>query len=392
MSHQNEVNSSVAAATILRLSALVALLATAACGGQSADTDPLASIAESVREEERTPAPLAEVWRRQPEEPLTLRPAVGLNNVYLAQGNQLEAWSVTDGSARWAPIVLDSEISAPPVALGQQVVVASRGTGTISPRVLWFANDSTLVSQTPVDTPISEISAVPGTITFIDENGVGRLGGGIDWHTPVDGAVTVELADTHGLTLVTTASGKLLAFDVGSGALRWEYDAGGEITRARIGTDRVYVGAGALGVRALNIANGRVAWQRRLGTAVMGAPGLSGEILWVAGLDATLHAFKASNGTEMSGAVWRLDLSSRNYLDITTFDLWVIVGATYGPWLAVRSPTRHELIQRPTRVVVRQPNTQGRPDLTLAAGSGAAGVAVVNGDGTVVFLQPQRAR
>ncbi len=46
----------------------------------------------------------------------------------------------------------------------------------------------------------------------------------------------------------------------------------------------------------------------------------------------------------------------------------------------------------PVRVAVQEPSATNRPDLTIQAGSGPAGVAVVTSDGTVVFLQPRRAR
>ena len=369
---------------------MVVLLTGAACGGGGLDTDPLASIAAAVNEDMRSPPRLAEAWRRMPERPLTYRPAVGTRNVYLALGNQLAAWDVATGEPRWAPIELDSDISAAPVALGQQVVIASRGRADTPARIWWFASDSTMLAQTPVSDAVNEISAVPGTVLYIDGRGVGRLGSGVEWHTAVDEPVSVDLSAHHGLAFVTTAAGKLLAFDVISGSLRWEHDAGGPITRASVAGDRVYVGGGDLGLFALRATDGHGIWNRRLGTAVLGAPAYAENILWVGALDSKLHAFNAGNGTEIVSLL--VDLSSRNYLDIASFEPWIVVGAHYGPWLAVRGPTRNEQRQTPIQVTVQQPNLPGRPDLSIAPGSGPAGVAVVNGDGTVVFLQPRRSR
>lgn len=388
---KNESSSRSPAAATQRLATLIlALLTATACGGGVPDTDPLASIAEAVSEDMRSTPNLAEAWRRMPETPLTYSPAVGTRTVYLALGSRLAAWDVSNGESRWAPIDLDSDISAAPVALGQEVIVASRGNADTPARIWWFASDGTMVSQTPVSDAVTEISAVPATVLYIDSRGVGRLGGGVEWHTPLDDPVSVELAADHGLALVTTAAGKLLAFDVISGSVRWEYDAGGPITRARVVGDRVYVGGGDLGVFALRSANGRKIWNRALGTAVLGAPGHAQDILWVGALDSKLHAIKASNGTEIVELL--VDLSSRNYLDIASFEPWVVVGAHYGPWLAVRGPTRDDQVQAPTRVTVQQSTLEGRPDLSIPPGSGPAGVAVVNGDGTVIFLQPRRAR
>lgn len=387
-----EVSSRASAAATRVAGVVIALLLSAAwaCGGGNVATDPLASIAESVPEDERAPAPLTEVWRREPATPLTLRPAVGGSNVYLAMEARLAAWSAEDGSTRWAPIDLDSGISAPPAALGQQVVVATRGGSSGAPRMWWFSDTGTLVAQETVDAPVREISAEPGTVMFIDEQGVGRRGGGLAWHEPVEDAATIELGPDLLLAVVTTTDGRVLAFATRDGALRWQYDAGARVSRVRISDQRVFFGTGAGDVLALSDDDGGVVWRRELGTAVLGAPALAQDLLWVAGLDARLRAFNAGNGTEMSP--FNVALSSRNYLDIAAWEPWVIVGATYGPWLAVRAPMRFETTQRATQVSVRQANTPGHPDLALAAGSGPAGVAVVNWDGTVVFLQPQRAR
>ncbi len=375
--------------------ALALVWAASACGGLPPDADPLASMAQAVREDERYPAPLSESWRRVPAGPLTLRPAVGADNVYLAIGNELVAWRVSNGETSWGPVELESDVSAAPAAIGQQIVIATRGNDATGPRVWWFSNDGSLDSQAPVAAPISEISAVPGTVLYIDDRGVGRLRGSSGWHTALDNATTVDLAAEHGLALVTTASGQLLALDVQDGELRWQHDAESEISRAHVSSDRAYIGTAAGDVIAFRIADGRVDWRRTLGTSVVGSPGRAEELLWVAGLDARLNAVNAGNGTQM----YSIALSSRNYLDVATFGQWVVVGARYGPWLAVRGPTRREQGQgtplrrtQPVRVVVQEPPATNRPDLTIPAGSGPAGVAVVISDGTVVFLEPRRAR
>jgi len=378
-----------AAPTALLTAAALALVAPAGCGGTPAETDPLASIAEAVRAEDRAPAPLAEVWRRTPEAPLTFAPAVDEVNVYLALGNRLHAWSALDGTPRFAPIELESEISAAPVATEQQVVVATRGDDDTPPRLWRFGADGTPLSQTPLQSPIREVGAAAGVLVYVDDTGVGRLGA-TEWHTPLEQARTVTLAPEPGLALATTGDGALVALDLASGAVRWQYRDEGEITRARAAGDRVYFGAGMRGIVALRAGDGRETWHRPLGTPVVGAPALVQDLLWVAAFDAKLHAFKASNGTEMEG--YLTALSSRGYLDLASYDPWVVVGPAYGPWVAVRGPTRSERAQRPQQITVRQPGGEGHPDLTVPASSGPAGVAVVNADGTVVFLQPQRAR
>ena len=376
--------------------ATLALLCTATtCGGLSANVDPLASMAQAVREDKRSPPPLSESWRRAPPAPLTLQPAVGINHVYLAIGNQLVAWRVSNGETSWGPVELESDVSAAPAAIGRQVVIATGGNDATGPRIWWYSTDGSLDSQAPVAAPISEISAVPGTLIYLDNLGVGRLDDSNEWHVALDDATAVDLAAEHGLALVATVSGRLLALDVRDGETRWRHDAESKISRAHVSNKRVYIGTADGDIIALNIADGRVAWRRTLGTSVVGAPGGADELLWVAGLDARLNAINAGNGTQM----YSLGLSSRNYLDIATFGQWAVVGARYGPWVAVRGPTRTEQARgnarRPTppiRVVVQETAAANRPDLTIPAGSGPAGVAVVTSDGTVVFLQPRPVR
>jgi outer membrane protein assembly factor BamB len=315
---------------------------------------------------------------------------VGENAVYLAQADRLAAWDVADGRPLWPPVVFDSDISAAPVAVGDQVVVATGGDQSgVGPRVWWLGSDSTLIRQSLVDAPLTELGAAAGTLVYIDESGVGRIGD-TAWHTPVDGVESITLAADHGLALVTSADGAMTAFDVDNGAQRWRYDAGEPITRPALAGDRLFIAAGELGVIAIAVADGRLAWRRPLGTSVQGAPAYAQDLVWVAAFDARLHAFKAGNGTLMGGLT--IELSSRNYLDLVSFDPWVVAGPLYGPWIAVRRPTRVERADLTVRVRVRQPNTVGRPDLEIPAGVGPAGVAVVNGNGSVSFLQPQRSR
>ena len=361
------------------------------CAGLPLDTDPLASMAEVVSEDKRYPAPLTEAWRRTPDDPISFQPAVGTNNVYLVIDNKLVAWSVRTGATLWDSVDFESEISAAPVVIGQQVVIATMGSGAIEPRVWWFSNDGSLRSQEPVAAPISKINGEPGMVVYIDERGVGRLGGVHNWHTPLEKAATVILVAEHQLALITTEDGLLFAFRLNDGKINWQYDAGTQITGACVANDIAYIGTSSGDLIAFNVKDGRIEWQRILGTSVVGSPAQTEEFLWVAGLDARLTALKAKNGTHL----YSVDLSSRNYLDITPFTQWIAVGAHYGPWLAVRGPSRAEEEQgliAPVQIQVQGPPATNQAALSIPAGSGPAGLVVVNGDGMVVFLEPQRAQ
>ncbi len=375
-----------------RLPVALALISTCySCADLPLDTDPLASMAEVVSEDKRYPAPLTEAWRRTPDDPISFQPAVGATNVYLVIDNKLVAWSVRTGATLWDAVDFESEISAPPVVIGQQVVIATMGSGTIEPRVWWFSNDGSLRSQEPVAAPISKINGKPGMVVYIDGRGVGRLGGVHNWHTPLEKPATVILVAEHQLALITTEDGLLFAFRLNDGKINWQYDAGTQITGAYVANDIAYIGTSSGDLIAFNIKDGHIEWQRILGTSVVGSPAQTEEFLWVAGLDARLTVLKAKNGTHL----YSVDLSSRNYLDITPFTQWIAVGAHYGPWLAVRGPSRAEEEQglvAPVQIQVQGPPVTNQAALSIPAGSGPAGLVVVNGDGMVVFLEPQRAQ
>lgn len=361
------------------------------CADLPLDTDPLLSMAEVVSEEKRYPAPLTEAWRRSPDNPISFQPAVGTNNVYLVVDNKLVAWSARTGATLWDAVDFESEISAAPVVIGQQVVIATMGSDSIEPRVWWFSSDGSLGSQEPVGTSISKINGEPGRVVYIDERGVGRLGGVRNWHTTLEKPTTAIVAEEHQVALITTEDGLLLAFQLSDGKIDWQYDAGTKITGAYVANEIAYIGTSGGDLIAFNIEDGHIEWKRILGTSVVGSPAQTEELLWVAGLDARLTALKATNGTHL----YTVDLSSRNYLDITPFTQWIAVGAHYGPWLAVRGPSRAEQEQgqiAPVQIQVQGPPVTNQAALSIPAGSGPAGLAVVNGDGMVVFLQPQRAQ
>jgi outer membrane protein assembly factor BamB len=379
------------------------LIGAAGCGGISPDADPLASIADSVPEEERAPARLAEAWRRVPPAPLTLAPAVGESGVYLAAGNQLLAWRTVDGEDLWR-LPFDSSISAAPLAApAGPIVVATHGGDGVPPRLWWVSTTGDLIGQRPMPQAVLELAAAPrgpseqaapaADVIYRDDGGVGRVGpgeGSAEWYEEVAGLQTIVAAGATDLVLVNTSEGRLLAFAASDGAAQWEYTAQGSgLTRPAVTAERIYVGDDGGRIVALDAGDRAEIWHRNLGVAVIGAPAVTGDLLWVAALDGRLHGYDAGNGTVLHDFA----LSSRNYLDLTDFGPWLIVGARRGPWLAVRAPTRAERSGGLVRVQV--PRNANEPAIELPAAAGPAGVAVVNGPSptsALVFLQPQLPR
>ena len=367
--------------------AALALLGLVACGGPSANTDPLATIAELVAEEDRSPPPLMGVWSRTSESPLTLRPAVGERHVYLAFGNVLEAWRVEDGAFVWRH-ELDSNIAAPPAAIGQQVVVATVGTDAFPPRIVWVSNEGNIVALRDVEEAVRQIEAAPGIVVIADSGSVSRVASA-GWRVELAQIRHIALSVDHSLVYVTLEGRGIVALDLRDGSRRWQYETPGvRLTKPIVNGDFVYVAGTSGYIAALQATTGKKRWTRSLGSIdILGAPAIAGNILWVAGLDAHLFGLKPSNGTVLFVP---LELPSRNYLDMATFGIWTVLGPQYGPWMAVRGPTDSEGSRPPTRISTTPPPTG--IDLELPPASGAAGVAVINGTDTVVFLRPQRPR
>ncbi len=367
--------------------AALTLVGLVACGGPSANTDPLAPIAEAIAEEDRSPPPLRRAWSRASESPLTLRPAVGERHVYLALGNVLEAWRVEDGAFVWRH-ELDSDIAAPPAAIGQQVVVATRGTDAFPPRVVWVSIEGNIVAVRDVDEPVHQVDAALGVVVTADSGGVSRVASD-GWRVELAQAQHIVLAVDHGLVYVTSEGRGIVALDLRDGNQRWQYEAPGvRLTKPFVNGNFVYMAGTSGYVASLDATTGKKRWTRSLGSIdILGAPAVAGNVLWVAGLDAQLIGLKPGNGTVL---FLPLALPSRNYLDMATFDVWTVLGPQYGPWMAVRGPTRAQPNGPPTRVNTAPPPIGA--DLALPPASGAAGVAVVNGTDTVVFLRPQRPR
>ena len=388
--NRGQVSSRLSQPAIRRAAGFLLLVSfLGSCGGRAANTDPLASITEAVSENELIPPPLTVAWSRRPGSdaaPLTLRPAVSERHVFLVFGDRLEAWSTEDGTPEWE-MVLDSEVSAAPAVTGDRVIVATTGDDDGAPAIWSITGDlGSIVDRQTIEAPAKELAALQDTVVYADAAGATRLGRTAQWRIELEGVITVTASESHGLVFVSTADGRLLALDAGDGSERWSYaiDATERLTRPAIGTDLVYVGGTDGQIVALRVRDGQTAWTQQIGIDIVGAPAVAGEYLWVAGLDAALRGLRATNGTKLYTLTTNM---SRNYLDMTSFGVWAVVGPRYGPWLAVRGPTRSEQAG-PTQV--RAPNSP--LDLELPPASGPAGVAVVNGDGTVMFMRPERRR
>ncbi len=85
------------------------------------------------------------------------------------------------------------------------------------------------------------------------------------------------------MVIAAPAGGPLLALDVNTGELRWQYKSSGNLWERSYASDgeRIFVGSEGGQLAALNVENGEIVWQKELGINVQIAPLVIGDILYV---------------------------------------------------------------------------------------------------------------
>ncbi len=85
------------------------------------------------------------------------------------------------------------------------------------------------------------------------------------------------------VVIAAPVGGPLLALDVNTGELRWQYKPSGKLWERSYASDgeRVFVGTEGGQLTALNIKNGEIAWQKKLGINAQIAPLVVDDILYV---------------------------------------------------------------------------------------------------------------
>ncbi|MEX2214748.1 MAG: PQQ-binding-like beta-propeller repeat protein [Phycisphaeraceae bacterium] len=117
--------------------------------------------------------------------------------------------------------------------------------------------------------------------------------GSVAWKKPVKGGVVSPIAVTSNLAIFTATDGKVRAFDVNTGLLKWLYDGGAPFyAGAAVAGDFVYTGDLRGIVHAIHLANGTGAWKLDLaadptvklsqGGKIYGSPIVHGGRLFVA--------------------------------------------------------------------------------------------------------------
>jgi outer membrane protein assembly factor BamB len=156
------------------------------------------------------------------------------------------------------------------------------GQGPAAPPDAWpqFRKDASLtgVAQAPLGATLKEI-----------------------WSFEAGEAVDSSAAIADGVAYVGDRTGRLLALDLGTGALRWKYEAGAEIGESSpaVAGGVVYVGDMAGVVHAVDARDGKRRWTAKTGKEIKASPVVAeGRVLigsydqYLYGLDARSVAFK----------------------------------------------------------------------------------------------------
>jgi outer membrane protein assembly factor BamB len=361
------------------------ILSAFACGGDTyLDADPLAPIPTEVEEDEVLPPPLLPAWRATsldedgiPRVP-SFRPAVGSDHVFLAYAGHVEARRASDGSESWRA---ELEATAAPVVQGQELIVASQGA------IWWLAvQDGSFLGQFRMSQTPTFLAAAGGAVVFADGAALYQVDKDSQGWVVEALLATALVTNPSGDTVyVSTENGVLMAIDTASGTELWRYASTvrARLSAAAVSERLVYVAGNDQFLTAIDAQSGNQKWQRQLGVDAPGAPAVVGNIVYVAPLDSMLHGYEASNGTHL----YNLSISARTYVDLVGYEPWVVVGPRYGPWLRARAPRVFTM-----RASLSSDTAAVGSDLRISPGVGLAGVALVNGDGTVTLLVPQAPR
>ena len=222
-------------------------------------------------------------------------PAAGDGLVFVPQADGLAALAA-DGSPRWQ-LRVNGGFSAPLLWKGGWLVGAANNGDVLCLRAL----DGHVVWTARVTSPVRGRPALTADRVYVSLED-----GRVVSHDLATGAVMWEqtLGGTPGPVLalddrvfVGSADKFFYCLDAEKGKRKWRWRMGAGIIGEPVVDDRhVYFVALDNVLRALHLWNGSQRWKQGLPVRPSGAPLLAGSILYVAGVAAELHAYRADTG------------------------------------------------------------------------------------------------
>lgn len=375
---------------------LAAALLVPACGGRAALDEPLAPIPVGVDQELVEPPMLRVEWtvgatvitglteQEEGDRVPTRGPALDQGFAYLPYGNAVRALRLEDGSVAWTAY-LPGPALLPPVTLAPAIAVATDSAW------LWIDADGRARGVSPVEAPPRDAVAAGDLLVYVDGAAVHALrsptdeaGPRVVWNTPLPGAAFLRSGPGGRSVVVTAGDQGVAAVDLVGGAVRWSHQ-NLEVIAARpaVGPRRTFVVGTDTRIRALSLADGDVDWTSKpIGVRVSSAPAMVDDVVWVAALDAALHGYTADGGSQL----FRISLSGRAYIDLVSWNRWIVASPRPGPWSLVRGPLAAVGPANPGSPRKVDVSTGG--DIELPPGAGPPGLVVVDTDGTVRLLRP----
>ncbi len=379
------------------------LLLVPGCGG-ALETDPLAPIPTEVDEREIEPPSLRVEWKHTPRSsglvvvpaededeeilfpPPTQPPAIDSTLVYSVHHDLIRAYRLRDGLLRWE-VRVAAEIVLPPLPIAGGIAVASA-----EGRWLWVDLTGRLRAVSEPTDPSTDAVALPRGIVAVDGSSVALIDTSqladaslVRWRRPLPGARVVSGALDGQTAIAVTDEGLVAALAIDTGDEIWRNEEIEALSAgAAVDGQRVFVVGQDARIHALRLRNGKRAWRsKETGVPVVGAPATVGGLVWIAGLDAALHAYDVATGSHMH----RVRLSGRSFLDLATWGSWVVASPEYGPWTLVRAPLFANGPADPGQP--RSYTIESSDDLILAPGSGSPGVILVDASGELKLLRPR---
>jgi outer membrane protein assembly factor BamB len=239
--------------------------------------------------------PYRTIWRFQASSLLEFPPVVAYGRLFFA-GNSGVMWAISaqTGLRAWRHVTGRCDAASPAIA-GQLVI-------------------ETYLNRVPCNATGSRL----GGLVVAYKVGSGQVA----WQRPIGASETSPLV-AGGLVYVGDWNGTIWALNARTGAVRWTYQAGGQVKGGlALGGDTVYVGSYDHQVYALDAHTGALRWrssaQQRLGSTgtFYSTPAVAYGRVYIGGTDGKVYSYGASSGAlrwsygtggyvYASPAVWR---------------------------------------------------------------------------------------
>ena len=226
----------------------------------------------------------------------TSAPATGDGLVFLAQADGLTALDAANGRPRWR-LPLARGVSAALLWKAGWLIVAANNGDVICLR----ASDGQIVWKARTTSPVRARPALTADHVYLSLED-GRVvahdlaTGVVAWERQLGGTPGPVLA-LDDRVFVGSADKFFYCLSAENGKRKWRWRMGGGIVGEPVlDAQHVYFVALDNVLRALHRWNGSQRWKQGLPVRPSGAPLLAGSILYVAGVAAELHAYRADTG------------------------------------------------------------------------------------------------